>query len=117
MPRWNLQWKVDSSSSPGKTYTVSEAFDGTWACSCPAWTRMRKECKHIKLVKMRLATGITDKAIVLITENGHPAAPDVIGAAINEAIMNREAEKVEEPPRQLSLLERLAIEAPWRMKR
>lgn len=44
-----FQVKSLSSSRHEKFYTVSKRHDGTWACSCPAWTRQspRQNCKHI----------------------------------------------------------------------
>lgn len=47
MPHWVEQWLVPSSDGT-KTYTVSEAEDGTLACSCPRWTMRRQECSHIR---------------------------------------------------------------------
>ena len=48
--KWIHRWGVLSSKSD-KTYTVSLADDGTFGCSCLAWTRRRIECRHIKEVK------------------------------------------------------------------
>jgi hypothetical protein len=52
------QWTV-SASPTAKTpnpdpYTISEAKDGNWSCSCMAWTRNhpREDCKHIMRVKL-----------------------------------------------------------------
>jgi hypothetical protein len=46
------QWYV--SGSAATPYTVSEANDGNWSCSCPAWTRNhpREDCKHVMRVKL-----------------------------------------------------------------
>jgi len=46
------QWYV--SGSAAEPYTVSEANDGNWSCSCMAWTRNhpREDCKHIMRVKL-----------------------------------------------------------------
>jgi hypothetical protein len=46
---WVKKHEVEKSG--GNTYITSEAKDGTYGCSCPAWTLQRKECKHIKMVK------------------------------------------------------------------
>jgi hypothetical protein len=48
------QWDVGSFTDPGKKpYKISERYNGTWECSCPAWTRHtpRTDCKHIIKVK------------------------------------------------------------------
>jgi hypothetical protein len=54
MARWISRWKVESSSGEG-TYTVSQAEDGSFGCSCPQW-RFRKQlvCKHIVEVRAML---------------------------------------------------------------
>ncbi len=46
------QWYV--SGSAATPYTVSEAKDGNWSCSCMSWTRNhpREDCKHIMRVKL-----------------------------------------------------------------
>jgi hypothetical protein len=52
------QWYVSGS---GKApYTVSEAKDGNWSCSCMAWTRThpREDCKHIMRVKLQTAVPV-----------------------------------------------------------
>lgn len=46
---WINKWQIKKDS--GKTYITSQAVDGSYGCSCPAWTLNRKECKHIKMVK------------------------------------------------------------------
>lgn len=48
--KYKNQWKVPSSSS-SNTYIVSETHAGEYECSCLAWTRQRKECKHIKGIR------------------------------------------------------------------
>ncbi len=52
---YKVQWSV--SGSAASAYTVSEAKDGNWSCSCMAWTRNhpREDCKHILIVKLREA--------------------------------------------------------------
>jgi hypothetical protein len=47
------QWEVPSNSDPTKTYKVSLTEDGTYQCSCMAWTRHmpRRDCSHITQVK------------------------------------------------------------------
>ncbi len=49
--QYKHRWAV--SGSAAEPYTVSEAKDGNWACSCIAWTRThpREECKHILRVQ------------------------------------------------------------------
>jgi hypothetical protein len=49
------QWYV--SGSAASPYTVSEAKDSNWSCSCMAWTRNhpREDCKHIMRVKLQEA--------------------------------------------------------------
>jgi hypothetical protein len=54
MARWTESWEVESRSEPGKFYVVSRDEDGNFGCSCLAWTRQRKECKHIRLMKGQL---------------------------------------------------------------
>ena len=49
--KWICKWKVGSKSSRTRHYTVSLADDGTMGCSCPAWTRRRISCSHIKSVR------------------------------------------------------------------
>ena len=48
--KWICKWKVPSRSARTKTksYTVSLADDGQMGCSCPAWTRRRLTCSHIR---------------------------------------------------------------------
>lgn len=43
------KWKVLSDS--GNTYVVSLTQLGEFQCGCPAWTRKRLECKHIRFIK------------------------------------------------------------------
>lgn len=47
-------FKIESDSSPGKWYTVSETVQGEWQCSCIGWTRHfpRRDCKHIRWAKI-----------------------------------------------------------------
>lgn len=123
MAKWKHQWHVDSRSTPGKTYTVSEAFDGTFACSCLAWTRMRKECTHIKMVREDLERGRMRAAIVPLGATDGDAV-----SSFNEFVKNLETAGDEQPSKPiatsaatkpakpLSLLEQLATDAPWRIK-
>src|ERR1035437_5672965 len=51
--QWAAQWKVTSFTTD-KTYTVSVAKTGRWACDCPAHKFARNPkpmCKHI--IKVR----------------------------------------------------------------
>ena len=102
MANWIKKWTVPSSSDPKKTYTVSQADDGTFGCSCPAWTRMRRECKHIKEVKARmLGEGMDVK--------------DLSGDDIDHLFGDKPRGIGEKPKvKEKSFLERLAEEAPWR---
>jgi len=49
MARWIKKWAVKGSGN--NTYTVSQAEDGTWGCSCPHWIHRRAVCKHIRQVQ------------------------------------------------------------------
>jgi len=53
MANWVQKWDVQSESNPQKFYTVSRGDDGTFGCSCPAWTFHRRTCKHIRGVAER----------------------------------------------------------------
>ena len=57
------QWYV--SGSGNMPYTVSEAKDGNWSCSCMAWTRNhpREDCKHIMRVKLAKQTPVEVKIL------------------------------------------------------
>lgn len=46
-----VRQEVESFSTPGKKYVVTQKEDGTWQCSCPQWIYRRKICKHIKAVQ------------------------------------------------------------------
>ena len=50
--KWIKKWKVPSNSNPNKIYTVSQADDGTYGCSCPHWCFRRQECSHIAYIKI-----------------------------------------------------------------
>ena len=57
MTIYSRQWDVNSFTDPRvKPYKVSECKDGTWQCSCPAWTMHtpRKDCKHINAIRSGL---------------------------------------------------------------
>lgn len=94
MATWVKKWQVKSTSSKNKTYTVAQDEDGNYGCSCPAWTRMRRECKHIRMVQ----AGIFETEI-----EGETSAAS-----------SQEAES-KAPEQRVGLLERLRREAPWRM--
>ena len=58
---WFESWQVQSESDPSKFYTVSRKTDGTFGCSCPAWTVRRINCKHIKVIASSLSpSGASD---------------------------------------------------------
>lgn len=50
-----FQVKSLSSSRHEKFYTVSLKHDGSWECSCPAWTRQspRQDCKHVLQIRLQ----------------------------------------------------------------
>lgn len=56
------QYRLESESTPGKEYIVTEQDFGAfeWQCSCVGWTRHmpRRDCKHIKWVKQHGAVPI-----------------------------------------------------------
>ena len=64
---YNGQWTVSASPTKNNSnpdpYTVSEANDGNWSCSCMNWTRHhpREDCKHIMRVKLRENTPVEVK--------------------------------------------------------
>ena len=48
MPKtYTEKHKVPSHTNPMIKYTVSKTDKGEWECSCMAWIRRRKNCKHI----------------------------------------------------------------------
>ena len=47
--RWAHRWKVPGSD--GHEWTVAQAHDGSYGCSCPIWRFKRQECHHIAFVK------------------------------------------------------------------
>lgn len=58
--KYAAQWEVESSSTPGTYYTISQTHSGEWQCDCAAWKFTkghRKDCKHIKEVKAAQASG------------------------------------------------------------
>jgi hypothetical protein len=64
---YKAQWSVSASPTANhpapNPYTVSEAKDGNWSCSCMNWTRThpREDCKHIMRVKLRENTPVEIK--------------------------------------------------------
>lgn len=63
-------WKVPSQSS-NATYTVARYEEGSFACSCPGWTKHfpRKDCKHIMWVVAHGPTPIEPLLLSLIQVN------------------------------------------------
>ena len=60
------QWDMGSFTDPTKKpYKISERYNGTWECSCPAWTRHtpRTDCKHIAKIKRVLQTMATNPVL------------------------------------------------------
>lgn len=59
MARWIRYWEVESSNplSETKTWRVSQAQDGSFGCSCPAWKfakAPKPDCKHIRFIRTKL---------------------------------------------------------------
>jgi len=53
--KWEAQWIVKSMTDASKTYKVSVAKDGRWACDCPAHRfakAPKANCKHIERVRL-----------------------------------------------------------------
>jgi hypothetical protein len=64
---YKRQYDVTSFTQPSKTsYKVSERFDGTWECSCPAWKfhTPRQACKHITKVQNAMRYILTASVFV-----------------------------------------------------
>lgn len=70
MAKWIKRWYILSSNGIDY-YTVAQAEDGSWGCSCPAWKFRRLECKHIKAVKVN-PDAYLDQKPALTTENKYP---------------------------------------------
>ena len=50
---WIWKTEIESSSEVSKYYTVSVDEKGEFGCSCPAWTRRRLTCRHIREARVR----------------------------------------------------------------
>jgi hypothetical protein len=63
--KWVNKWTVQSESDSTKFYTVSQAEDNSFGCSCPQWIFRKQICKHIQDVAQTII-GLTqtDAAIV-----------------------------------------------------
>lgn len=63
--KWLNKWKVQSESDSTKFYTVSQAENNSFGCSCPQWIFRKQICKHIQGVAQTIV-GLepTDTAIV-----------------------------------------------------
>ena len=73
MSNWIEKWQV--TKSDGKSYIVAKADNGSWGCSCPAWTLHRTRCKHIAMVSEGAVTP-TDYTLMKIMGPGiEPTAP------------------------------------------
>ncbi len=46
-----MAWVVNSTMS-GKPHEYMVTRNGTWACTCPDFTKRQKPCKHIAAVKL-----------------------------------------------------------------
>ena len=77
MARWVNKWQVESSTGD-KSYTVSEADDGTFGCSCPVWKFRRQVCKHIVAIQQQLRPSrrVIDEAYVPIRQSQAPRTLD-----------------------------------------
>jgi hypothetical protein len=64
---YDKQWEVTGTS--GKVWKVSRNFDGTFECSCPAWTfkkvHPRPDCQHI--LRKRIELGAVPKIVTKTT--------------------------------------------------
>jgi hypothetical protein len=64
---WVKYWPVIGTS--GKEYKVSQRADGSYGCSCPAWTfqkqQPRKDCQHILLLRLKNGEGENQKNIIV----------------------------------------------------
>lgn len=68
---WVKKWRVRKNDA--SDYVISIARDGTFGCSCPAWTLQRKECRHIKMVKGTIPKSDYDITVVFdSTKQGEP---------------------------------------------
>jgi hypothetical protein len=47
---WAARYSVPRSTGDG-TWTVAQAKNGAWGCSCPRWKFKREHCKHIQEVQ------------------------------------------------------------------
>lgn len=53
---WVNRFEIKSQSSD-RTYIVAQrSCDGSWGCSCPAWTRNKaRTCKHVAMITLWVA--------------------------------------------------------------
>lgn len=66
---WVKKWTVTSFTDSSISYTVSQAKDGHYGCSCPAWrfkkadltTGLRPDCKHILATAGKVAEKMLQK--------------------------------------------------------
>ena len=69
MPKWTRKWKV---AGTDREWTVAQAEDGTFGCSCPRWKFKREECHHITQVRANpeaFASGEPPKKLEIIPGN------------------------------------------------
>lgn len=100
MSTWVEKWHVSSESDPMKYYTVSQADDGSFGCSCPSWTRNRYQCKHIRAVRTGHYTSFWSAGKV-------GQSPD--GPGVKDAQSTDES-SIDDTP----FLTRIKDTAPWR---
>ena len=92
---WTHKWNVESNS--GKSYVIAIKRDNTWGCSCPHWTRNRKnipdgKCKHIKYVEEAVLTGH------LLGLKRYPEAEEVVRSMNNMEYLNELGEQISSDP-------------------
>jgi len=80
------EWKIESFTTPGKSYLVKRQGDKL-TCSCPAFKKFKKACKHIQKVLGENPTGKYE----LKTKDGHPL--DEVISALQKCIRRAEEYK------------------------
>ena len=66
--KWIRKWSVPRSTGEG-FWTVSEASNGEWGCSCPAWKFKREQCHHIEQVRAGIGVPIGSAPRTIILAN------------------------------------------------
>lgn len=119
---WGKKWEVRKTTA-GKlvTYITSQACDGSYGCSCKAWTLQRKECKHIKMVQGSIPVS-KDYEVELIWRNTKPSrdidfGDDWSGEGLSKKLARQisrmtSSQKSQEPERP-TILELIKLNAPY----